>query len=257
MSFVATAIGGSAALGVGSSVLGGIFGNKAAKEQAAGHRYAADKAAATALEMNNRARADVAPFREFGINAGNTLWNLLNAGSGKRASDFVRASPLFDFQSELGSRNINRELSARGMYESGAGLETLARFNNQLVAEEGNRLFDRLFNLTGMGANAAAGMAAGTNNAGSVMANAQLNGYSAAAGSEADATRAVGGAAQGGMGAVAGALNTGANYSMIAPLLQRISGGSGGVGEPTYRTQAGKRYSFTGETGLEGLSNFN
>ena len=33
----------------------------------------------------------------------------------------MEASPLYKFQEELGSRNINRELAARGLYNSGAG----------------------------------------------------------------------------------------------------------------------------------------
>jgi hypothetical protein len=34
----------------------------------------------------------------------------------------VKESSRFQFQSELGSRNLNRELKARGLYGSGAGL---------------------------------------------------------------------------------------------------------------------------------------
>ena len=52
-------------------------------------------------------------------------------------------SPLYGFQKELGERAINRQLSARGLYGSGAGLETLERFYNQLGAEETERQYTK------------------------------------------------------------------------------------------------------------------
>jgi hypothetical protein len=122
-------------------------------------KYTADKLQETAYELDRRQRADIAPFREYGITAGNTLMGMLTGQTDPSA--VLKASPLYQFQSELGQRDISRALAARGLNYSGAGMETLARFTNQLVSEEGERFYNRLFNLTALGENAAAKM--GTN----------------------------------------------------------------------------------------------
>jgi hypothetical protein len=228
MAWVATAIGGSAALGVGSSIFGGIMGNSSGKKQAEAMRYAADKASQTALEMNNRARADLSPFRDMGMRAGNTLSHLLMGGGNMKNQ--LQGSDLFNWQSEMGTRNMNRELAARGRYDSGAGLEALSMFNNQLVADEGQRMFDRLFGLTGMGANAAAGMASGTNATGATMANATLQGYTGAANAAAGGRQQMIQGVQGAMGAVAQGMGDYGQYQMMQPMLQRFSSGNNSYG---------------------------
>lgn len=245
MSWIATSIGGSAALGLGGSLFGGIMGKDAGEDQAAAIRYSADKAAGTALEMNNRARADLQPFREIGVNAGNTLWSLLNGSSGKNMGDYLKKSDLFNWQQQEGTRSLDRSLAARGQYGSGAGMEALARFNNQLVADEGQRMFDRLFGVTQLGANAASNMAAGTNQAGSVMANAQLNGGVAAAGADYNGQMNLVNGVQGALGAVSGAVSDFGQYQMTKPLFERLSTGGGGS------------YRQTGPPSQDRMDNFN
>ena len=66
--------------------------------------------------------------------------------------------------------------------------------------------------------------------------------------------QALGQMGQGITNSLSGALGQYGQYQMIQPLLSRLAPGGGS--EPSYNTSAGKRYSFTGETGLEGLSNF-
>lgn len=228
MAWVATAIGGSAALGMGSSIFGGIMGNSSGKRQSADMRYAADKAASTALEMNNRARGDLMPFRDMGMRAGNTLSSLLMGGGNMKNQ--LQQSDLFNWQSEMGTRNMNRELAARGKYDSGSGLEALSMFNNQLVADEGQRMFDRLFSVTGMGANAAAGMASGTNATGGTMANVIQQGYTGAANAAAGGRQQMIQGVQGAMGAVAQGMGDYGQYQMMQPMLQRFSGGASNYG---------------------------
>lgn len=178
-------MGGSQALQMGGTIFGGIFGSSAEKKRAAAIRAAGEqgvtdinaavkRGVAEGNEKLGMARGDLSPFRDMGVEAGTTLTDLL---LGRRVpSEMLRASDLFNFQSELGSRNINRELAARGLYGSGAGLETLARFNNQLVGEEGQRLVDRLSGLAGMGAQSASNMASVTGNMGTTLANMQYHG---------------------------------------------------------------------------------
>lgn len=180
MAWVAAAIGGGTALQMGGSIFGGLLGSSAERRRAtairaAGERGVADIESAVrggVAEGNAKldmARGDLSPFRNMGVEAGTTLADLLMGR--KTPSGMLKASDLFNFQSEQGTRNINRELAARGMYGSGAGLETLARFNDQLVGEEGQRLVDRLFGLTQLGANSAGNMASITNQTGNMLAN--------------------------------------------------------------------------------------
>jgi hypothetical protein len=163
----AAAIGGAASLG--GSIFSGIFGASAAQQQARAIEAAAETARRTALELDQRARRDMAPFRQYGVEAGDLAMRLLRPGGNVALP--LQESPLFRWQQELGMREINRELAARGLYGSGAGLEQLQRFTNQLVAEEGDRYFQRLYNMTVMGQNAASRMATGTTMTGANLAD--------------------------------------------------------------------------------------
>lgn len=219
-----TAIALSGALGAGGSIFSSIFGASASRQQAEAIRYSADVASRTALEMDNRARADVAPFRQQGIDAGTQVMRLLT-GSSDDVINQVHESPIFQFQSELGMRNINRELSARGLFGSGAGLEILQRFNNQLVGEEADRLFSRLFQVNAMGANAASHMATNTSETGRAVAGIQAQSGIAAAQAEGDATRATGGAYSGTFNALAGGFQQFAQYKLYQPLMNKLASG--------------------------------
>lgn len=171
---------GAGAAQIGGSIFGGLFGGSAEKRRANAIRDAGIQGADQILAASRRgvdkataytdmARADLSPFRDMGVEAGGSLMDMLLGGGD--VSAILKASPLFNFQSELGTRNINRELAARGLYGSGAGLESLAKFNAQLTGEEGQRLTDRLFGLTQLGANTASNMADMTNRAGLSMAD--------------------------------------------------------------------------------------
>jgi len=208
-----TLLAGSAAAGAGGSILGGIFGGNASKKQAEAIRYSADLARQTALELDDKARADMAPFRQLGVQAGPTLMGLLDGSVD--VSKYLEASPMFQFQSEIGERNINRQLAARGQYNSGAGLETLAMFNQGLAAEEGQRIYDRLFKTTELGANAAAKMAGGTSATGVSLAE-----LAQSAGAGIGQAYAKQGTALG--GGVAGAFSEAGNALMYGPLLSNF-----------------------------------
>ena len=176
----AMAILAGGAIGAGGNIFSSIFGAGAAKQQANAIKEAAETASRTALELDNRARADVAPFRKLGLDAGDIVSRIMKGEI--NLDEALGSSSIFKWQQSEGERAINRELSARGLYGSGAGLETLARFNNQLVAEEGSRYWDRLFNTTTLGANASARMATNTTSTGhSLVDLAEKTGPAAAA----------------------------------------------------------------------------
>lgn len=168
MTWMAVAVGGAAAVGAGSSIFGSMMSSSGAKRSAEAIRYEADQARKTALELNDRSRKDLQPFRDLGAQTADTLGGVLSGQ--QNISDVYKASSLYDFQSELGTRALDRQLSARGMSGSGAGLESLALFDKSLVAEEGNRYFDKLFSTTQLGANAAAQQASNTTSTGNTLA---------------------------------------------------------------------------------------
>lgn len=241
----AMAIGASAAIGGVGSIFSGIMGSSAAKKQASAIKEAAEIARKTALEMDEKARGDVAPFRQFGIDAGNTLSDIL---SGKKTlDDATMGSSLFKWQQSEGERSLNRQLSARGSFSSGVGLETLARFNAQLVGEEGQRYWDRLFNQETLGSNAAGRMATNTSNTGNNISNMQAQTGMAAAGAEGDAIRSIASIGTGVAGAVQSGVGSYASYKMYEPFLKSLAGGtkSTAMDMNFNPNTAGKSYSLT------------
>lgn len=209
----------------GGSIFSGIMGKSAAKKQAEAIRIAQEKAKGAVEKYTDRAVGELRSFRERGDTAGGTLADLL---SGKLDPDAVlKASSLFKFQEREGSTAINRELKARGLYGSGAGLESLRKFENQLVGEEGQRQYDRLFQLSEQGRMAGAQIAGLDSNAGAQIANIELQGGMARGGAIAQGDNAF---AQGITGAVGAAANSGMqymNYKMLEPILARLGGGKG------------------------------
>ena len=240
MSFVAVAIGGSAALSAGGSIFGGLMGSSAEKKRANAIRQAGETGSADILkavadanakagQMNDVARGDLSPFRDMGVRAGTSLTDLLLGGGD--VGSMLKASPLFNFQSKMGTQAINQQLAARGLYGSGAGLQTLSQFNDQLVGEEGQRLVDRLFNLTGLGANSAGQMASMTSNMGQFMGGNIYNGgvnaanmrYNATVGQAnalANSQQMLGQMGQSLFDTAAGGLMQYGNFKMTQPFIQ-------------------------------------
>lgn len=249
--------GGGQLMQMGGTLFGGLFGSSAERKRAAAIREAGSVGASEILNAGKSAnaqidtqlgvaRGDLSPFRGFGVDAGNSLMSLLIGG--RSPSQFLQESDLFKFQSDLGSRNINRELASRGLYGSGAGLETLARFNNQLVGEEGQRMVDRLFNLTNLGAGSASTMGQMTNNAGMQQgqnifnsgieaANMRYNSTVGAANARAQANHMLAGMGQNLFGQAGQGLMQYGNFMANKPfmdqslaMLQKMTGSGGGGG---------------------------
>jgi hypothetical protein len=204
-------------LQAGGSIFSGIMGKSAAKKQAEAIRSAQQKAE----KYNDLASGELRSFRERGDTAGGLLADLL---TGKVDADSViKASSLFQFQEREGSTAINRELKARGLYGSGAGLESLRKFENQLVGEEGQRHYDRLFQLSEQGRVAATTIAGNDIATGNMVANLEAQrGGALAAGDQ-----AIGQGISGALNAVAGGGMQYMNYKMIEPLLAKLGGGKG------------------------------
>jgi hypothetical protein len=77
MSFVAIAIGGSAAIGAGASIYGASQQSSAAKKAANVQQDALNRGMTIQQTAGQQALSYLDPFRQYGLNAGNTLQGLL------------------------------------------------------------------------------------------------------------------------------------------------------------------------------------
>lgn len=216
---------GATALQAGGSIFSGIMGKSAAKKQAEAIRIAQEKATGAVEKYNDKAAGELRSFRERGDTAGGTLADLL---SGKLDPDTVlKASSLYKFQEQEGTKAINRQLKARGLYGSGAGLESLQKFENQLIGEEGDKQYGRLFQLSEQGRMAGSQIAGLDANAGSSIANIELQGGMARGGALAQGDNAMAQGIGGALNAVAGGGMQYMNYKMLEPILAKLGGGTG------------------------------
>jgi len=165
-------IGGVASIAGG--LLSGDSSSKAAGKQAQATRDAAEIQARSLQQAQDKSIAQVAPFRQLGVDASAQLSNALFGPPGS-IQNFIEASPSFDFQLKEGTDAINENLKARGLFGSGAGLELLEKFNLGLVASESDKFFDRLFKATTIGSNAATQNASNIVNTGTNAAAGQFN----------------------------------------------------------------------------------
>lgn len=175
MSWVATAI-------IGSSVVSGYLGNKAADKQAS----AANQSNQVQWDIYQQNRADQAPYREVGSVA---LSDLMRAQSGD-LSGFYK-SPTYTLGRENAERALNRMNSASGKSLSGSAILN----NNRLGADLYGQYRNNLASMAGIGQTA-------TNQTGAFgqnTANAVGNNMMAAGNARASAYGSMNNAVQGGI----------------------------------------------------------
>lgn len=107
---------------------------------------AASQGASRAADLSERAYRDTKPYRRLGTGAVERLSDVYLTGE----EDF-RASPGYDFRRSEMQKAVDRAMSARGMYGSGARGKALARYADDLATDEYNQEFNRLAALAGVG----------------------------------------------------------------------------------------------------------
>jgi hypothetical protein len=156
--------------------------------------------------------------------------------SGKANLDqLFKTNSLYQFESDYGTRALNRQLSARGQFGSGAGLESLALFDKSLVAEQGNDYFNKLMSTTNLGENAAAQTASNATATGNTVAGVQAKAGVGIGQAYQAQYGAYGAAGTGVASAVQSGVNNWTNYSLYNPTLQAMAkmyGGGAGSGDP-------------------------
>jgi hypothetical protein len=182
MTWVATAIGGSAVLGMYSA-------NKAAGAQAG----AADRAGALQQQQFERQVELQAPFREAGMRA------LPELEAASRYTPFgmgeFQADPGYAFRLSEGQKALDRQAAARGGLISGGALKAAQRYGQEMGSQEYTNAFNRyqterqarlgpLQSLAGVGQSsvgqlgqAGQAMATGVGEAGAAAAQARASGY--------------------------------------------------------------------------------
>jgi hypothetical protein len=188
MSFVAVAIGGSALIGAGASM---ITGNKAASAQ----ERAAQEAAAVQKYMYDTTREDYRPYREVGYKALDKLSGMYGVGgqittgtTGGAGSGYggFEASPGYQFRMDEAMKAIERSAAARGGLRSGATMDALQRRAQGVASGEFENYANRLAALAGVGQSAtgstaqagqnyASGASQAITNAGNARASAYQN----------------------------------------------------------------------------------
>ena len=154
------------ALGVGQ-IAGGFLANKAAGKaadaQVAGSQAAIDEQ----RRQFDLTRADLAPFREAGVNGLNRFVAALGPS--------FQESDAFKFNLDQGIRAIDRSAAARGKALSGEAVRGGINFASGLASNEFGNYLNRLGALSGVGQSATnTGAQAGANTAGNI-GNALIN----------------------------------------------------------------------------------
>ncbi len=193
---VAAAIGGSAVLGAGASVIGGNKASHAATS-------AANSNNALQSQIYNENEATLAPFVGAGTGATEQLRRLLGLGdsnTGKTingntfTADQQQQGAIAAFQNsapyqaefQAGQKAVTGALGAKGLLDSGAALKGLQSYGDQFLSNKLNSYEQQLFSLSGQGlgaASAQAGVGQGyanavsqnNNNAANAVGNAALN----------------------------------------------------------------------------------
>lgn len=143
------AIGTTAAILGGASVLGGIFGGsqakKAANAQADAARYAAD----IGDKQFQQTRTDMAPWREAGGKAIGQLSDMLQPGY-----DYT-ASPGYQFRLSEGLKGVEGSAASRGILHSGGTLKGINNYAQNMAAGDFGDQFNRVASVAAGGQQAA------------------------------------------------------------------------------------------------------
>lgn len=162
MSWIGTAVIGSAVIGAGSSIFGA---SKAADAQ----KEAADKSIAMQQQQYQQTRQDLSPYRDLGGQASGELSTRLKDLTSPISIDpnQLENSDYYKFASTQGQKAVTNSAAARGLGSSGAALKGAAAFAKGLATDTYKTAFDmantnqtnaytRLKGLVDTGENAAA-----------------------------------------------------------------------------------------------------
>ena len=173
---------GTALLGgamAGSSVLGGIMGQKGAKAQA----NAANNGTNAQLAMFNQTRQDNMPWMQAGEQGLNALMTLYGMGAdGSRTPEAAAAAramleqdPSYKFRFQQGQSALENGAAARGNFMSGNMLRALTDYGQNMASTEYSNIANRLAGLANVGQGSAQYIGNAGMNTGAQIGNNMMN----------------------------------------------------------------------------------
>lgn len=211
--------GAIAAIGAGVSAAGAI-GGSLIQANAAGN--AADKANAAQQAGLQQATAQLAPWTATGGSANTATGDLLGLNGQDAATKAManyQTSPGYQWQLDQGLRAVDAGAASKGLLRSGATLKAEQTFGQGLADTDFTNYYNRLYDLSKLGENAAGGTATADTTAATGMAQTDLSLGSAQ-------TSIYGNAAQG----IGNAVNNYANTKLYTDRTNALMGGYGGGG---------------------------
>lgn len=155
-----------AGIGAAGSIIGGIMGDSAAKKSAKAQEKAAKAALALQREMYTTTRNDLAAYRDVGEQGLYSLADLYgfktpnnpdgSMAFNENALERFKMSPDYQVAMREGIAAIDKSAAARGNLLSGGQIKRLADYGADLGAKGFQGYMNRLYQLAGMGENAAA-----------------------------------------------------------------------------------------------------
>jgi hypothetical protein len=206
--------GAIAAIGAGVSAAGAVGGSYLQGQATKGAQSSANNAQTAADE---RARTDLAPYNAQGALATTDASNLLGLNGPDAATAAMgnfRTSPGYQFSLDQGLRAVDAGAAAKGMLRSGATLKGEQTFGTGLADQEFGQYYNRLYNLSNLGENAAAKTGANAVTTGSGIAGTDVSSGAMDASIYGNAAKGIG---------------TAANTLFNNPAFQSWAGGTGGT----------------------------
>ena len=205
--------GAIAAIGAGVSAAGAVGASYLQGQATKGAQSSANNAQAAA---EAQARGDLDPYNTQGALATTDASNLLGLNGPDAATAAMgnfQTSPGYQFSLDQGLRAVDAGAAANGMLRSGATLKAEQTFGTGLADQEFQQYYNRLYNLSNLGENAAAKTGANAITTGSGIAGTDVS-------SGAQEASIYGNAGKG--------LGTAANTLFNNPAFQNWAGGSTG-----------------------------
>jgi hypothetical protein len=145
MTWVATAIVGSAVVGASAAKSASKTQSAAATQASDVQKQVADQQVALQREMYEKTREDQAPYRQAGYNAlaemQRTAGNV--PGTFKFGDYEFKADPGYGFRLSEGQKALERNAAARGGLISGRALKEATRFGQEMGSQEFGNAFNR------------------------------------------------------------------------------------------------------------------
>lgn len=138
MGMTAAIAGGAALLGTGAQIYG-------ASTAAGTQRDAARQSQQTQMNMFDKTQANMKPFIDNGVSAGNQLFSMLpqlTKGFNPTMGD-LEATPGYQFTKTQGMNAVNNSNSVKGWGNSGAGAKAIADYTTGLADNTYGNQFDR------------------------------------------------------------------------------------------------------------------